>query len=196
MILCGLPVAVDSAFAQTWTQTIATSQAWFAVASSADGSKLVTAATGNYMGPGQIYTSTNSGSTWTLTIAPSNSWVSVASSADGNKLVAAATGNGTRFSQGAIYTSTNSGGDWNSNNVTPNNWGPVASSADGTKLVAVVNNGGIFTSTNSGGHGGPIMFRTMYGPRLLPRRTEANWWLHSFRVMVEFILQQIQALIG
>lgn len=50
-----LCVAAD-AIAQTWTQTSAPLTNWTAVASSADGSRLVAAIAG-----GQIYTSTNSG---------------------------------------------------------------------------------------------------------------------------------------
>ena len=60
LILCGLFPAVNSAFAQTWTQTSAPYATWFSVASSADGSKLVAAAinAGN-SDLGFISTSTN-----------------------------------------------------------------------------------------------------------------------------------------
>src|SRR6185295_2716107 len=57
-------------------------QAWFSVASSADGSKLVAT-----VGGGQIYTSTDSGVTW-IARESLRQWYSVASSADGSKLVA------------------------------------------------------------------------------------------------------------
>jgi hypothetical protein len=41
-------------------------------------------------------------------------------------------------------------GTWTSNSVPVEYWTSVASSSDGTKLIAVVNGGGIWTSTNSG----------------------------------------------
>ncbi|NCA82990.1 MAG: exo-alpha-sialidase, partial [Opitutae bacterium] len=109
---------------------------WWAVASSADGTKLVAAAYG-----GQLYTSTDSGATWTARES-NRDWWAVASSADGTRLVAAENG-------GRLYTSTDSGATW-----TPRenirDWASVASSADGTKLVAAQAGGWLFTSTNSG----------------------------------------------
>ena len=144
-------LGLNSVFAQTWIQTMAPSNNWICIASSADGSKL---AAGTW--PGLIYTSTNSGITWTPTAAPNEYWSSIASSADGTKLVAAAAG----FSgggSGVVCTSTNSGFTWNSNCVPNEYWGSVASSADGCKLVVVapldaniMGPGAIFTSTNSG----------------------------------------------
>src|SRR5215831_19464358 len=65
---------------------------WQAIASSADGSKLV--AVVSY---GQIYTSTDAGMTWTPHESSRN-WYSVASSADGTKLVTCEEG------AGQIYT--------------------------------------------------------------------------------------------
>ncbi|MBI5775646.1 MAG: hypothetical protein HZA89_18155, partial [Verrucomicrobia bacterium] len=126
-----------------------TSRYWYAVASSADGTKLVALDYYGSGGGGRIYTSTNSGVTWT----PRESnryWVSVASSADGTKLVAVEDGYGTG---GFIYTSTDSGATW-AVRASKRWWKSVASSADGTKLVAVENGGGagglIYTSTDSG----------------------------------------------
>ena len=121
---------------------------WSAVASSADGTKLVATVKG-----GQIYTSADSGVTWTPQ-ASSTNWSSVASSADGTKLVA---GVGYIASLvGYIYTSGNSGiGSWSPHD-NARQWVSVASSADGTKLVAAVygtagsGNPGIYTSTDSG----------------------------------------------
>jgi hypothetical protein len=86
MLLPGMAILlmVNCVFAQTWTQTGASTNNWIYVASSADGSKLVAIGHG-------LYVSSNSGASWTQTSAPTNySWFSVASSADGNKLVAAA----------------------------------------------------------------------------------------------------------
>jgi hypothetical protein len=120
-----------------WTQTSASSQYWYSVAASADGTKLAAVVYG-----GGIYTSTNSGTNWTQTTAPAVDWVSIASSADGTKLAAVATGSG-------IYTSSNSGATWTLTSA-PINWSCIAASADGTKLAAVVYGGSIYTSTNSG----------------------------------------------
>jgi hypothetical protein len=136
----------------TVTPTTAPINNWLSVASSADGTKLVAAATTGTQG--LIYASTNSGLTWTLTSAPTNNnWVTVASSADGSKLVAAS---GAAFVPdhiyGGVYTSTNFGMTWTSNNVPNAQWQIVASSTDGSKLVAaaVEPMGWIYTSTNSG----------------------------------------------
>jgi hypothetical protein len=134
---------INVAFTQTWTTNGAPSQYWNAIASSADGTKLVAAVYG-----GGVYTSTNSGVTWSLTSAPSNglagAWESVASSADGSKLAAVA------FYNNPIYVSTNSGTDWSPNGPIEN-WQSVACSSDGSKLVAVASiNGPICISTNGG----------------------------------------------
>src|SRR5690242_13112224 len=98
VVASGLCFAPLPASAQVWTGTSAPGDYWQAVASSADGSKLVAAGSG-------IYTSTNYGATWTLTQAPTGYWKAVASSADGVKLVAVP-------QSGPIYTSTNTGGTW------------------------------------------------------------------------------------
>jgi len=160
LLLVALSCGLNSAFAQTWTQTSAPSNNWVSVASSADGCKLVAAAsassesvttspggrslTTNYFySDGLIYISTNSGADWIQSGAPSNNWSAVASSTDGTKLVAAASGD-------FIYTSTNSGFDWNVTSAPSNSWAAVASSADGTKLFAAANGDGIYFSTNSG----------------------------------------------
>ena len=125
----------------TWTAQNSASAYWTAIASSADGTKLVAVS----MSGGQIYTSGDSGMTWTLqNSAPRANWQSVASSADGTKLVAI-------INQGQIYTSGDSGVTWTAQNGAPTlNWISVASSADGTKLVALVLGGQIYTSGDSG----------------------------------------------
>ena len=76
-----------------WTATLANAwvardsvRNWWRVASSKDGTKLV-ACVGGPGGPGQIYTSTDSGSTWTPR-ADNKNWWSVASSDGGTNLVA------------------------------------------------------------------------------------------------------------
>jgi hypothetical protein len=116
---------------------------WWSVAASADGSRLIAAA--SYSGSG-IYTSTNSGANWVSNIIPNYAWISVASSADGAKLVAVAGGGQVL---GPIYTSTDSGATWFSNNVPASHWISVASSADGNKLIALTQFN-YYTSTNSG----------------------------------------------
>ncbi len=109
---------------------------WRAVASSADGSKLVAIVSG-----GQIYTSVNSGLSWTPRDSARN-WQSVASSSDGSKLVAVAAGD-------QIYTSVDSGLTWTPRDSV-RDWKAVASSADGSKLVAGEYGGQLYTSTDSG----------------------------------------------
>lgn len=97
-------------------RTSAPSNTWSAVASSADGAKLVAVAAPQWIrygtnidydsvGEGSIYRSLDSGATWTQTVAPTNHWASIASSADGTKLVAASPGAG-------IFTSSNSAATW------------------------------------------------------------------------------------
>ena len=110
---------------------------WVAVASSADGVKLVAAESG-----GLIYTSTDTGATWTGRAVARN-WQAVASSADGSKLVAVEAG-------GMIYTSADAGVSWVARESN-RNWQAVASSADGVRLVAAVRGGQLYTSTDSGG---------------------------------------------
>jgi len=135
---------LSSSIGTTWTARDS-SRAWTAVASSADGTKLVATVKG-----GMIYTSTNSGVTWGVTGASRN-WSSVASSADGTKLVAGVGDNSTLT--GNLWTSTDSGANWTSRDSV-RQWVSVASSASGTNLVAANYTGsaapGLYTSANSG----------------------------------------------
>jgi hypothetical protein len=121
-----------------WAPSGASNATWLAVASSADGNRLVA------VGDNGIYTSSDSGATWSSNnaSAPYANWESVASSADGIKLAAGCGGNG-----GLIYT--NSAMTWTSNNVPVKVWHSIASSAEGIKLVAGCYPS-IYTSTNSG----------------------------------------------
>jgi hypothetical protein len=136
--LGGLLLPANRVLAQTWTQTSAPTLNWHAVASSADGAKLVAAAAG----PGPIVASTNSGLTWQPTGAPLMNWFSVASSADGTKLVATAS------SERPIYTSADSGATWTAatNELFAYYYSSVASSADGNRLVV-----GIYDGVHHGG---------------------------------------------
>jgi hypothetical protein len=142
-----LLAGLHSACAQTWATANAPVTNWQAVASSADGSKVVAVVyTDGNGGGGPVYVSSDAGTNWTQTTAPLAEWDAAASSADGTKLIAAAGFN----NPGPVYTSTNSGSTWTSNNLPVALWGAAASSADGTKLFAGIQNGAIYVSTNSG----------------------------------------------
>jgi hypothetical protein len=121
-----------------WLPGNVSSANWYSIASSADGSKMVAAASLS-----GIFASTDSGATWAATAASASlKWRSVASSADGGKLAAVVLG-------GGIYT--NSGTKWTITSApASSNWISIASSADGSKLVAAISGGGIYTSANSG----------------------------------------------
>ena len=121
---------------------------WRAVASSADGSKLVAAPSF-----GSLYTSTDAGVTWTPRDS-TRGWLAVASSADGSKRVATTFG-------GRIYTSIDSGVTWTPRESSADRYA-VASSADGSKLVAAVYSGQLFTSIDS-------------GVSWTPRESSRNW---------------------
>ena len=151
-------LTANFAVAQTWTQTSAPVTNWTAVASSADGTKLVAVA--NASG---IWVSTNSGATWTQTSAPPSGWFRVASSADGARLAAIGepspiVGPPPLSYTGSFYASTNSGATWMSNNLPRvskigTTSYSLASSSDGRKLAALISSSlgsALFTSTNSG----------------------------------------------
>ena len=131
-----------------WTSSkIPGTNNWSALASSADGMKLVAASYDDpAFNPGRIYTSTNGGVDWVVTSAPSNFWYGVASSTNGVNLAAAVFG-------GGIYTSADSGVSWTPAASAPYGvWYAIASSWDGARLVAV--SGGaerfIYTSPDTG----------------------------------------------
>ncbi len=129
-----------------WSLNSLPTASWSAVASSADGTKLVAVAN-----PGQIYVSTNSGATWLPTSAPTAAWTSVASSADGTRL-SASTGGG---SAGRVYLSTNSGATWTLSSAPLLDWTSLSSSQDGTHLVAISGGSGsgpqaVYTSIDGG----------------------------------------------
>ena len=106
---------------------------WHALASSADGTRLVAAAD-------TLYTSSDSGVTWTSR-ETSRQWTAVASSADGMRMIAGAFSN-------TLYISADGGVTWTSRGPSKL-WSGVASSADGTHLLASAN-GSLFTSTDGG----------------------------------------------
>jgi hypothetical protein len=153
--LCVYLTRLQTASAQTWTQTSAPSNNWVSVAVSADGTRLVAVAGGSHAGP--IYTSTDYGATWVSNSVTPEIWTDVASSADGTKLVAVA---------GGVYT--NSGTTW-ALAFSPGSPGnlqyavAVASSADGSKLViasSLLFKPLIYTSTNSGAAWSPVTSST------------------------------------
>jgi photosystem II stability/assembly factor-like uncharacterized protein len=117
---------------KTWTQTSGGAD-WRAVASSADGTKLLAAGYNT-----TIWLSTNSGSSWQTSSAPSKIWTSLASSADGTKLI----GSGS----GQIYISTNSGNNWM---LSPVGGYSVATSADG-RVLLVTGSSSTYISINFG----------------------------------------------
>ncbi len=96
-----LYTSASGALGQDWTQSTAPTNGygWYAVASSADGTRLAAAIGGLSSGPitGPICISTDSGANRTAADSPTNYCASVAASADGCKLVAAVNG-------GGIYT--------------------------------------------------------------------------------------------
>ena len=121
----------------SWTSNNVPTGFWSAVASSADGTRLVavmatsTAGGSYYL---RIYASSDSGNSWSLTPAPSLTWTSIASSADGTRLAAVATH--TAYTSGALYTSADSGSHWTLSSAVNNAWQSIACSADGRKLIA------------------------------------------------------------
>jgi hypothetical protein len=182
----------------TWSIGGSPSHAWTSVASSADGTKLVAAASGG------IYTSTNFGSTWTATTAPDAAWSSIACSADGNQLITsgsatylstnfgydwrmaspqtgklASSANGTRLviAGNSMYTSSDSGATWISNGA-PQFWTSIASSADGSELVANNRNSGIWIG------------RTLPSPQMNVASSTGNLALSWIIPSTNFVLQQ------
>ena len=122
---------------KTWKDTGAPSNYWYAVASSADGLRLIAA------GNGSVCTSTNRGQSWISNALPALTWQAAASSADGTKLFAAAY-------SGSFYASLDGGCSWRMLCVNTNaNWNSISCSQDGSKIVAVSGNG-IYTSSDYG----------------------------------------------
>lgn len=130
-------IATSTDSGATWVpQSPGVGGNWDAVASSADGTKLVA-----LLSSGQIYTSPDSGVSWIPRTAGA-SLSSVAMSEDGTKLVAGA--------NNQIYISTNSGVAWTFRTNVNSGATSVASSSDGTKLVAATLFGPVYISTDSG----------------------------------------------
>lgn len=164
---------ISTNWGATWSRYLP-SLPWTCVASSADGSRLVAAATSHHGGD-SIYISTNLGTTWMATSAPNWMWSSLASSADGSKLVAAQ--GGYPGFDGTIYTSADFGANWTSNNAPITYWFSVASSADGCKLFA-------------SGSGGLYTWQTTPHPVLSVRPSGTNLVLSWIIPSQPFVLQE------
>jgi photosystem II stability/assembly factor-like uncharacterized protein len=136
IVLCAIAIVVTYGFAQTWTQTSAsTNQVWEAVACSADGKVILAVSSSE-----KPLISRDSGDTWT-TNGGFIAYLCAASSADGTKLVAPALFSG-------IYVSSDSGNTWIQTSAPQSDWRAIASSANGTKLFA--GSSSVWISTNSG----------------------------------------------
>lgn len=134
------PLYLSTDSGASWAP-IGANRYWYAVATSADGSRLFASETGNGSG-GPLYVSYDSGATWTSHGTVQYYYNSIACSTNGTKVAATVSG-------GLIYTSADSGTNWIAR-AAARNWNSIASSADGTKLVATVSGGQIYTSTDSG----------------------------------------------
>jgi hypothetical protein len=139
------------------------------IASSADGTELVAAVSGQ-----GIYISTNSGATWLQNTAPNIPWEGVACSSDGTTLVAVSRA---YLGTGQIYVSTDSGNTWVSNSASVEDWTYAAVSADGKQLVATGDNG-VYISQSIPS---PILKTTLLGGNLV-----LSWTVPS----ANFVLRQ------
>ncbi len=162
----------SSDFGATWTEQAAAGVHHFtAVASSADGSKLVAAA-GDYYNPGYLYTSSDSGVTWTEQTAAGNRyWSSVALSADGSTVLA-----GSQYSvdagYGRIHLSSDSGATWTTSEA--GDMQNVAMSADATRLF-VTSQYSTYVSNNSGASWAIVNHPNgIYNPTALAARTDGS----------------------
>ena len=125
----------------TWTPTGAPSNYWAGVACSADGTRVLAAASGYYTAQnGGLYTSIDSGVDWTSNQVPAQPWTALACSADGSKLFAVT-------KAGRLFLSLDYGTNWESAAAPDGAW-TIACSADGTRLIAALSH--ICLSTNSG----------------------------------------------
>jgi photosystem II stability/assembly factor-like uncharacterized protein len=190
------------AFAQNWAYHVVLPQrnqatnadglVWVlsSVACSADGTKIVAAASGSttsayYDSGGLVCVSTDLGATWQAATLPTNSWSGVASSADGTKMVAVAREGSTNANDMTLYTSLDTGASWTPHNAVPysgpgyfTDWNCVASSADGTKLAAGIEEFdyiGTQGTTNSPGLYSGIALSTDSGATWQPSSLRGIW---------------------
>jgi photosystem II stability/assembly factor-like uncharacterized protein len=146
--LCGLFTIINPASAQLWKQNTITNEVWTAVASSADGTRLVACA----RTAGPVFVSTNSGLTWTPTSLIARTRAAgpqlsgghlIASSADGSVLVVL-------DDHTFVQISRDSGATWTTRAPGTFHVTGIASSADGSKLAVTESSGQILTSTDFG----------------------------------------------
>ena len=123
----------------SWAPTSAPNYPWTSIASSSDGSCLVSAAYNWYT----IATSSDSGASWIIHTVPTNYWYAVSSSADGSVLAAAS------LISGTLFISTNAGSAWVSNNAPKVSYYCLASSADGHTLFAG-HAAGLYSTSDTG----------------------------------------------
>jgi sugar lactone lactonase YvrE len=102
---------------------------WTAVATTADGSRLLAGASG------EVFLSLDSGMSWSTNLISTASITAVSMSADGTNLVV---GSGAPANiTGPAFVSTNGGKTWGKALSTNRNWFSLGSSADGTRVAAV-----------------------------------------------------------
>lgn len=127
-------------YGSTWAGTNGTlnsSELWYSISSSADGTKLV-ACTYNYI---FVYSTTNP--TWTRVYSGGSGWESVSSNSNGTVLIAC--GNG------GIYVSINSGSTWNKSDAPTLTRSSTAISSDGSIcLASSFDTTYLYVSTNFG----------------------------------------------
>ena len=139
---------------KTWTRR-ESDRVWTAIASSADGNTLVASQSGGIVS-GNIFLSKDSGETWAKVLNKDAPVQSVTLSSDGKKLAAVADGVAEHYTSKIIRyanVSTNPTKEDDKLSGTINGqgqWTSIASSGDGAKLAAVIDNGIIYTSTDSG----------------------------------------------
>jgi photosystem II stability/assembly factor-like uncharacterized protein len=140
IFFCVLFAVAIPGFSQTWMPTMAPTNYWSSIVSSADGNEL--AASVNKA----CYTSTNGGTTWISNNFPAAANGSLlAASADGIHLVSATS------NSGEIDVSTNGGLNWTkSTNYLEAAWFSIVSSGDGKTLVLTEGGPTVRASTNSG----------------------------------------------
>ena len=148
-------IFISQNFGANWTQANAPAvtnaygvsyNSFWAVASSADGNKLVVG-TDNRDG-GAIYGSLDSGTNWAIAGLPYNAWEAVICSADGKKITTVS------YYGTVSYSSTNHGLTWMQDDVPPARWTCAAMSADGS-IKALGSSGfpvpdAVYSTTNSG----------------------------------------------